>query len=117
VGRFLAVTGMVLLALRFLTGESSHWNYRSAGEAIFLGATTAVAYGLWDRAMRQGKMLLVAVCSYFTPLLSTLVSCTYLHVPVSSKLLWGSTLLVAGSLLSWSSIRTEPRAPTASTRG
>jgi len=62
------------------------------------------AYALWDRAMRRGNLLLVAACSYFTPLLSTLVSCGYLGVEPGGRLWLGCVVLVAGSLLTWRSV-------------
>jgi drug/metabolite transporter (DMT)-like permease len=74
-----------------------------------LAAITALAYMLWDVAMRRGNLLLVVACSYFTPLLSTLVSCAYLGVVPGSQLWMGCALLVCGSLLSWSSVTDNPR--------
>lgn len=73
-------------------------------EAGVLGAITALAYALWDVAMRKGNLLLVAACSYLTPLLSTLVSCAYLKVMPGSQLWVGCALIVVGSLVSWRSV-------------
>lgn len=101
---FVPVTGLVLLAMRLLTIEPAGWSFRVVGEALGLAAITTLAYILWDVAMRQGNLLLVAACSYFTPLLSTLVSCAYLHVSPSRRLWMGCLLLVAGSLVSWRSV-------------
>ena len=71
---------------------------------IFLGAATVLAYSCWDLAMRRGDILLVAAASYFTPLLSTLVSCLYLGIVPGAKLWLGCAVLVAGSLLSWRAV-------------
>jgi drug/metabolite transporter (DMT)-like permease len=101
---FIAATGLVLLAMRFCTTELTRWNARAMLESFALGAITAVAYALWDGAMRRGNLLLVAACSYFTPLLSTLVSCIYLKVTPGPRLWVGCVLLVIGSLLSWRSV-------------
>jgi drug/metabolite transporter (DMT)-like permease len=108
VGWFVTATGLVLLLLRAFAPEPSLWTRQALVECALLGTMTALAYALWDRAMRQGDLLLVAACSYFTPLFSTLVSCVYLQVPVTSKLLLGSLLLVAGALLSWRSVQARP---------
>ena len=48
---------------------------------------TLLAYVFWDRAMRQGNIVLVTSLSFFTPLLSTLISCVYLGMPMRPDLL------------------------------
>lgn len=105
---FVPATGVVLLVLRLFTTEPMTWTGRSIGEAVALGAVTALAYALWDVAMRRGNLLLVVACSYSTPLLSTGVSCAYLKVSPSPALWVGCLLLVTGSLLSWLSVSDRP---------
>ncbi len=102
---FVIVTGVVLLVMRLAVEERTDWTLRTFAEASALAGVTALAYVLWEGAMRRGNLLLVAVCSYCTPLLSTLVSCVYLQVPPSPKLWSGCLLLVAGSLISWRSVK------------
>jgi drug/metabolite transporter (DMT)-like permease len=80
------------------------WTVHAAGEIVVLAAFATLAYALWDVAMRKGDLLLVTACSYFTPLLSTLVSCVYLQVTPGWRLWAGCVVLVAGSLLTWVSI-------------
>ena len=104
---FIPVTGLVLLAMRLWSNEPTVWNAQAVVEAGLLGAITALAYALWDLAMRKGDLVLVATGSYFTPLLSTLVGCVYLKVAPSPKLWIGCALLVAGSLVTWRSV-SEP---------
>jgi drug/metabolite transporter (DMT)-like permease len=106
---FLLATGLLLLLLRGTTTEATHWTPRALGEAATLGGLTTLAYILWERAMRRGDLLLVAAASYFTPLLSTLVSAAYLRVVPAPRIWLGGLLLVAGSLLSWWS--TKPTSP------
>jgi drug/metabolite transporter (DMT)-like permease len=101
---FIPAAGLTLLVLSLLADESPAWNARAAGEAATLGTVTVLAYVLWDLAMRKGHLLLVAACSYFTPLLSTVVSCVYLQVAPGRRLWMGCLLLVAGSLLTWRSV-------------
>jgi drug/metabolite transporter (DMT)-like permease len=113
VGLFIPATGLVLLALRLMTAEPTHWSLRAVGEATGLAAVTTLAYFLWDVSMRKGNLLLVVACSYFTPLLSTVVSCAYLGVSPSPKLWIGCLLLVSGSLLTWRSVSDRPSAATA----
>lgn len=104
---FIAASGLVLLGLCFCVTEPAAWSLRAMIEVGVLGAITSLAYAFWEVAMRRGNMLLVAACSYFIPLFSTLVSCAYLKVRPGPKLWIGCLLLVAGSLLSWRSV-SEP---------
>jgi drug/metabolite transporter (DMT)-like permease len=105
---FIPATGLILLALRLLTTEPTGWSLRAVGEASGLAAVTTLAYLLWDVSMRKGNLLLVVACSYFTPLLSTLVSCVYLRVSPGPKLWVGCVLLVSGSLMTWRSVTDRP---------
>ena len=105
---FIPATGLVLLGLRFTMVESTNWDLQALGEASGLAATTTLGYILWEAAMRKGNLLLVVACSYFTPLLSTFVSCFYLRVPPSPILWIGCLLLVFGSLISWRSVGDRP---------
>ena len=110
---FIPATGLVLLALRLLTTEPTHWSLRAVGEASGLAVVTTLAYFLWDVSMRKGNLLLVVACSYFTPMLSTLVSCVYLRLSPSPRLWIGCLLLVSGSLMTWRSVSDRPVPATA----
>jgi drug/metabolite transporter (DMT)-like permease len=87
----------------------ARWNLRALSEALVMGGITFAAYALWDRAMQRGRLLLVVAVSYFTPLLSSLVSSLYLGVVPGIRLWAGCLLLVAGSVLSWWSTRPAER--------
>lgn len=110
---FIPATGLVLLALRCTVTEHTAWSPHALGEATGLAAITALGYALWDAAMRKGNLLLVVVCSYFTPLLSTVVSAVYLKVSPSPRLWVGCLLLVSGSLITWRSVSNRPAFATA----
>ena len=62
--------------------------------------------------MRKGDIVFVAACSYFTPLLSTFLSCLYLQVAAGFSLWAGCILIVVGSFLSWVSV-SDGETPTA----
>jgi drug/metabolite transporter (DMT)-like permease len=111
VALFIPAAGLTLLMIRFFVKESPAWSIRAAGEAIMLATLTVLAYALWDAAMRKGNLLLVAACSYFTPLLSTLVSCVYLRVAPGWRLWVGCLVLVTGSLLTWLSVSGRSSTP------
>jgi drug/metabolite transporter (DMT)-like permease len=102
---FTLATGMAFFAGRLFRPESGTWDVRVAVEMAVLALSTALAYVYWDLAMRAGDVVLVASCSYVTPFLSTVVSCLYLQVRPGLSLWVGCALIIAGSFLSWKSIR------------
>lgn len=104
VALFIPAAGLALLVLRLVRPETSVATVRAGGEVIVLAVFTVLAYALWDRAMRRGNLLFVTACSYFTPLLSTVVSCAYLRVAPGWRLWIGCAILMLGSLLTWVSI-------------
>jgi len=101
---FLPATGLVLLVVGLAAAEHGSWNVRAAVETVALGLVTWLAYRLWDFAMRKGDVILVAACSYLTPLFSTVVSCLYLNVSTGIRLWIGCLLIVVGSLVTWRSV-------------
>ncbi len=101
---FVTVTGLMLLFFCLLHPEEGVWNVRVVAEVSLFGLATALTYVFWDIAMRKGDIVLVASCSYFTPFLSTVVSCIYLQVMPGISLWVGCLLIIAGSFLSWRSI-------------
>jgi drug/metabolite transporter (DMT)-like permease len=101
---FLPATGILLLIVALAAGEEGCWRARTCAETVFLGLVTWVAYRLWDVAMRTGNLILVAACSYLTPLFSTIVTCLYLGVEPGQRLWLGCVLIVSGSLMTWRSI-------------
>lgn len=101
---FIPATGLILLLIRVGWNEPGDWSPRALLEAGALGVVTLLGYSLWDGAMRKGNLLLVAVCSYFTPLLSTLASSIYLNTIPGTEVWIGSVCLVAGSVISWRSV-------------
>jgi drug/metabolite transporter (DMT)-like permease len=102
---FTLSSGIAFLLIGFFWPETSFWNFRAIAEVVFLGLATALAYVFWDLSMRAGNMVLVAASSYLTPLFSTIVSCIYLGVRPGGGLWLGCAIIIAGSFLSWFSIR------------
>ena len=102
---FSLATGLVFGLLCLFHPEAGTWNIRVVAEVAVLALATGVAYVFWDLAMRAGDVVLVAACSYLTPFFSTVVSCLYLRVQPSLSLWLGCVLIIAGSFLSWRSVR------------
>ena len=101
---FMVTTGLVLLLLRSFHAEQSQWSFRAISEMLFMSLATLVAYASWDTAMRKGDVVLLGACSYFIPLLSTLVTCLYLRIAPELNLWLGCGSIILGSLISWASV-------------
>ena len=100
VPRFLLGTGLVLKAIRFIFPEESYWSPHVIGELLYMSIfPTFLAYLFWDRAMRKGKIILVVSLSYFTPLLSIIISSLYLRVAVKANLWIACGLVIAGAVV------------------
>jgi len=97
---FMLFAGIILLCLRIIFREQSQWSPRVGLELgyMILGPTL-LAYSMWDFAMRRGNLVLVVTCSYFTPLLSTIITCIYLDIPMGKSLWAGCAMVVAGAAL------------------
>jgi drug/metabolite transporter (DMT)-like permease len=114
---FMLTTGVLLFFLRLLHPEQTLWSLRAVTELLFMSLATVAAYVSWDIAMRKGNVILVAACSYFIPLFSTLVSSLYLQISPGVTLWLGCGLLILGSLISWISISDQgPAQPTQRTQ-
>jgi drug/metabolite transporter (DMT)-like permease len=104
---FTLATGLVFWFARLLHPEAGAWSVGVVAEVALLALATGLAYVFWDVAMRTGDAMLVASCSYLTPFFSTVVTCLYLRVQPGPTLWMGCGLIIAGSFLSWRSIRTD----------
>lgn len=98
---FLLASGLVFLALRGFSGEISHWDWKLAPSLLYMLVFPAwLGYLLWDIAMQRGDMPLVTAFSYFTPLLSTLISLLVLQVQPSPLLGLAALLVTGGAIVS-----------------
>jgi len=97
---FLLVTGLILTTVRFIFPEESYWTPRIVMELLYMSVfPTFLAYTFWDRAMRKGNIILVASLSYFTPLLSIIISSLYLQVVIKPSLWIACGLVIAGAVI------------------
>ncbi|MCY3021746.1 MAG: aromatic amino acid DMT transporter YddG [Planctomycetota bacterium] len=101
---FFLASGSLMLALRSVFAEHSQWSTQAVLTLCYMAlCPNLIAYTLWDKAMRRGDIVLVTVLSYFTPLLSTAVTCVCLKVWPGWNVWAACGLLIAGALLSrWS---------------
>ncbi|UJF18224.1 aromatic amino acid DMT transporter YddG [Vibrio sp. SS-MA-C1-2] len=74
----------------------------SATIDLFLAAAVmAGGYALWNVAIIHGNMVLLAILSYFTPLLSTLFSAYLLNLTLGIIFWQGVLMVTIASLLCW----------------
>lgn len=98
---FLLASGLVFLLLRFLGDEPWQWSAELLFPLAYMVVFPAwLGYLLWDIAMQRGDMTLVTAISYFTPLLSTLISLLVLQVAPSPLLGLAAILVTAGAVVS-----------------
>jgi uncharacterized membrane protein len=95
---------LTLLVPALLADEPRRFTAAAGLEVALLGLSTSVAYAFWERAMQRGRLTLVVAFSYLTPLFSTLFSAAYLAVLPAAQLWVGCVLLIAGSVVSWTSV-------------
>ena len=105
---FLLASGLVLVGLRFMSPEATHWTPQSIVELVYVAVfPTIIAYMFWDTAMRKGDMILVVSLSYLTPLLSIIIGSVYLEVGTGFYLWVGCLLVIAGSIICKLSVRED----------
>jgi drug/metabolite transporter (DMT)-like permease len=98
---FIAASGVALLVMRLSVAEPpAAWSAGVVGEIVYMGLVPGLlAYLLWDRAVRRGHIIALASLSYFIPLLSTIITCWLLGVPMRPTLWVACGLLIAGAWL------------------
>jgi drug/metabolite transporter (DMT)-like permease len=102
---FLLASGLVFLLLRLFSQEESRWELALLPPALYLIVFPAwLGYLFWDTAMQRGDMPLVTAFSYFTPLLSTLISLLVLQISPSPLLGLAALLVTVGAIVSKFSI-------------
>lgn len=103
---FLFLTGFSLWIFRFFFQEQSLWSPKVVLELMYVTIfPTWLAYSFWDRAMRYGNLILVATLSYFTPLLSVVMTSLYLQITLNVRLWVALIFIIIGAFISKFSIR------------
>lgn len=108
VAMLMAACGALLLSFGALVGEAPVWSTGVIGEMTVRTACLAVAQIGWDLAMRRGDLVLVASASYATPILSTLITCALLDLPVGGQFIAGAGLVAGGAVLCRLAMRPTP---------
>ncbi|MBO7173096.1 MAG: aromatic amino acid DMT transporter YddG [Burkholderiaceae bacterium] len=68
---------------------------------IFGGAAMGVAYAAWTHGMIYGNITVLAIASYFTPVLSCLFASIWIGAELNTTFWEGVSMVVVGSLVCW----------------
>ncbi|VEB83414.1 Aromatic amino acid exporter YddG [Citrobacter koseri] len=63
--------------------------------------TLGFAYAAWNVGILHGNVTIMAVGSYFTPVLSSALAAVLLSAPLSFSFWQGAVMVCVGSLLCW----------------
>lgn len=93
----------LVLWLKYAVAPQPDWQMTFSGtwQLLLLGAATATAYSCWNTGIQHGNLTLLATASYFTPVLSALVSCAWLGLVPGAGFWQGVVMVTAGSLICW----------------
>ena len=96
---FLVATAAAFAPLAALVPSTgATWTARTWLELAYLGVfPTFLGYAFWEVAMRQGRLVVVATASYFTPLIASAFAAFYLRALPGPGLWIGCLLVTAGA--------------------
>ena len=72
---------------------------------ILGGLAMGVAYASWTHGMSYGNITILAIASYFTPVLSCLFASVWIGAQLTVSFWQGVAMVVAGSLICWHATR------------
>nr|WP_282437362.1 aromatic amino acid DMT transporter YddG [Vibrio amylolyticus] len=99
---FFILTAITLWIQYFISDEQGmSFTLPSTLNLILTGMVMGGGYALWNFAILKGNMVLLASLSYFTPVLSTLISSYILSVNLTSTFWQGVAMVTCGSLICW----------------
>ncbi len=105
---FLLGSGTLMGLMRIFIPEISTINISGGFQLVYMVIfPTILAYVFWDSAMRKGQIILVVSLSYFTPLLSTLVSSLKLGIPLTPMLFLAAIFIILGAVICKFAISTQ----------
>lgn len=99
---FFILTAISLWIKYALSGETGMTiDLESGGLLLISGIAMGSGYALWNYAIIGGNMVLLATLSYFTPVLSTVISSLILGLTMTHSFLQGVMMVTLGSLMCW----------------
>ncbi|WP_331246943.1 aromatic amino acid DMT transporter YddG [Pseudoalteromonas luteoviolacea] len=104
---FFAFTALTLWGKWYLldAGFLTNFTFTSIFILVFAGGGMALGYGLWNKAIISGNMIVLAAISYFTPVFSGIFGTVILNIKLTESFWLGVASVTIGSLLCWHSTR------------
>lgn len=103
---FVLLTAASLWAYYFMTPQPEMVFSTPVTIKMFTAALTlGFAYAAWNIGILHGNVTVMAVGSYFTPVLSSALAAVLLSAPLSFSFWQGALMVCAGSLLCWLATR------------
>ncbi|KFC10554.1 drug/metabolite transporter (DMT) superfamily permease [Trabulsiella guamensis ATCC 49490] len=103
---FVLLTGLSLWVHYFLTDQPPmHFSWPVTIKMLLCALSLGFAYAAWNIGILYGKVSLLAVGSYFTPVLSSALASFLLNAPLSWSFWQGAGMVCLGSLLCWHATR------------
>ncbi len=103
---FVLLTGASLVGLRFSTPQPEMvFSTPVMIKLISAAFTLGFAYAAWNVGILHGNVTIMAVGSYFTPVLSSALAAVLLSAPLSFSFWQGALMVCGGSLLCWLATR------------
>ncbi len=97
---FLLASAGALALVRLVVPEETTWTPRAFAELAYMSVfPTLLAYTFWDAAMRRGNTTLVVSLSYFTPILSILISSIHMDIHIGYALWVACALVTCGAII------------------
>ncbi|WP_213132799.1 aromatic amino acid efflux DMT transporter YddG [Citrobacter sp. FP75] len=103
---FVLLTATSLWIYYFMTPQPEMVFSTPVTIKLFTAAfTLGFAYAAWNIGILHGNVTIMAVGSYFTPVLSSALAAVLLNAPLSFSFWQGALMVCAGSLLCWLATR------------
>lgn len=105
---FIATAGVLWAMYAFSQEGALVFTGIATIKLLLVGVVMGSGYALWNLAILRGNMLLLATLSYFTPVISTLLSSVILGVVLGMSFWQGVVMVTIGSLMCWWVTREKP---------
>jgi drug/metabolite transporter (DMT)-like permease len=103
---FVLLTGLSLWVHYFLTDQPPmQFSWPVTIKLVMCALSLGFAYAAWNIGILHGNVSLLAVGSYFTPVLSSALASFLLSAPLSWSFWQGAGMVCIGSLLCWQATR------------
>jgi len=102
---FLPWTWCFFTTLWLISEESAHFTASGVLTVLTCAVVMGSAYGLWTYGVQKGSIAVMAIASYFTPVLSCVFASFLIGAELTPVFWAGVFVVVLGSFLCWLAIK------------